>query len=398
MKVLIADKMSENAVNRLEKAGCTVNYCPDLKSDEIPGSYTDAEILIVRSTKVTKDNIDKLKQLSLIIRAGAGVNTIDVKYASSKGIYVANCPGKNTAAVAELTIGLLISADRRIADAAAEMRCGNWKKKEFGKASGLKGKTLGVIGCGMIGRAVIERAKALEMNIVVWSRSMNDDKAEKLGVSNVNDPIDVARQSDAVTLHIASSGKTKGMVNKNFLNAMKDGAILINAARGEIVNTDDLKDAIKNKGIKAALDVFENEPSGGEAIFNDTELAGIVTATPHIGASTDQAAEAIAGEAVRIVETFINSGIPANAVNLCAESTACFNLVVRHYNKVGVLAGVLDKLKEEGINVEEVQNTIFDGADAACCTMLLDSRPSDVTTKAIKNTENILQVVLASIK
>lgn len=398
MKILIADKMSDKAVEELKKLGAEISYNPDLKAEDIPGDEKDADILIVRSTKVKKESIDAMPELSLIIRAGAGVNTIDVEYASSKGIYVANCPGKNTAAVAELAIGLLIAADRQIANATSEMRSAKWKKKEFGKASGLKGRTLGIIGCGMIGNAVIQRALGLEMEVMAWSRSLTPEKAEVLGVTYAATPLDVAKNADAISLHIAATGDTRGMINKEFFEAMKKGAILVNAARGDVIDTSAMKDAIKDKGIKVALDVFENEPAGGEADFEDTELASIVTAaTPHIGASTDEASEAIAAETVRIVKTFKETGIPENSVNLCTKSPAQFNLVVRHFNKVGVLAGVLDNLKKDGVNVEEVQNTIFEGGKAACCSMLLDSEPSKDSMKNIKTGENIMQVVLTSL-
>jgi len=392
--ILIADKLSSKAVSELEKMGAQVTLNPDLSADDLPSHVQNAEILIVRSTKVTAATISAAPMLSLIIRAGAGVNTIDLKTAGERAIHVANCPGKNTDAVAELAIGLLIAADRRIVDASCDLRAGRWRKKEYGKANGLKGRTLGVVGLGSIGKAVVTRAKGLQMNVLAWSRSLTDEKAEELGVCRAESPLVVAEKSDAICIHLAANAETKHLINAEFLGKMKDGAILVNAARGEVVDTEAVMEAIKSKGIRYAADVFENEPTGGEADFAGTDFASMITATPHIGASTEQAAEAIADEVVRIVDAYRQSGKPRNVVNVCAKSKAITSLVVRHYNQVGVLAGILDRLKDAGINVEEMENTIFEGNQAASCALQLDTAPSDELIADIGKAENIIQVMI----
>ncbi|MBW8015028.1 MAG: hydroxyacid dehydrogenase [Planctomycetes bacterium] len=390
MKVLIADKLSAVAVSELESLGCDVVMNPDLTAADLPGAIGDADALVVRSTKVTADMIDAATNLSLIIRAGAGVNTIDLAEASSHGIHVANTPGKNTDAVAELAIGHLIAADRRIVAANRDMAAGNWKKKEYGKSRGLKGRTLGIIGLGAIGKAVARKAAGLEMNVIGWSRSLTRETAEKLGIGYCKNADEVAQKADAISLHIASKPETAGMINAEFLAKMKDGAILVNCARGEVVDTAALKDAIKTKGIRAGLDVFENEPTGGVSDFNDTELAELAACTPHIGASTDQAAEAVAKEVVYIVNSYITTGMPKNAVNIQDKSPATVNLVVRHYNRVGVLAAVLDEIRNAEINVEEMENMIFAGGKAASCTLKLDEELQTETLDKITANENVI--------
>jgi D-3-phosphoglycerate dehydrogenase len=397
MRVLIADKLSKSTEEALKELGLTVETQPDLTADSLPDAIGDAHVLVVRSTKVTAATIDAASQLSLIVRAGAGVNTIDVDEASRCGIYVTNCPGKNSAAVAELAIGLLIACDRQIVAASNDLRNGRWRKKEYGKARGLRGRTLGVLGVGMIGREVICRAKGLGMHVIAWSRSLDENRAGELGVEFAATPLEVARASDAISLHVAATNETRHLVDAEFLAAMKDGAILINAARGEIVDQAALVAAIKQKGLRVGLDVFAEEPKQGEAPFADTELAGLVTATPHIGASTDEASEAIAAEVVRIVQLYRETGKPANTVNMCGKSPATHSLVVRHFNRVGVLASVLELLREEGINVEEMENTIFDGAQAACCTFQLDTSPSESILERLRTNEAILQVSLESL-
>jgi D-3-phosphoglycerate dehydrogenase len=386
--------MSPEVVCALETLGLQVVVRNDLDAASLPSVVGPTDILVVRSTKVTAATIQAAPQLSLIIRAGAGVDTIDLTAASERGIYVANCPGKNTAAVAELAIGLLIAADRRIVDATVALRSGAWRKKEFGKARGLAGRTLGILGFGAIGKAVAARAAGLEMKVVACSRSLTPETAEAQGVGYAASPEALAAICDAVSIHLALTPETKHLVGPRFFDALRPGAILINTSRGPLVDTAALRAAIAAKGLRVGLDVFEGEPAGAEAEWSDKELASLVTATPHVGASTDQATEAVAAEVVRIVNLFIKTGHPAGTVNLCARSPAKFRLVVRHLNRVGVLAFVLDGLRGEGINVEEMENTIFAGAAAACCSMLLDQSPSDSLVDGLRGNESILHVTL----
>ena len=394
MKTLVADKVSSKMVSDLKALGCEVVLNPELTAEALPAALAGVEILIVRSTKVSAEAIAAGTSLSLIIRAGAGTNTIDIKTASEKGIYVANCPGKNTDAVAELAIGLLIAADRRIPDALIDLRSGKWRKKEYGKARGLKDRTLGVIGLGNIGSAVAKRAQAMGMNVIAWSRSLTPEKAKALGVGFCASLDAIAEQADAVSLHLALSKETRGIINGKFFDQMKKGALLVNTARSEVVDSAALKDALRSGRIRAGLDVFENEPAGGEADFIDQEMASLLSAaTPHIGASTDQAEEAIAEETVRIAETFMATGKPPNAVNPRKLHTGV-RCIIRHYNRVGVLANVLHELRSEGINIEEMENTIFEGELAACCSLILDQTPSEALLQRIAASQHVIQAML----
>lgn len=394
MKILIADKLDKSAVTSLEELGATVIFNPDLKTENIPEHISDVEILVVRSTKVNRKIIEAAPMLALIIRAGAGVNTIDIEAANERGIHVANCPGKNTDAVAELAIGLMIAADRRIVNACTELRNGKWNKKEYQKSNGLKKRTLGIIGFGSIGQAVARRAKALEMNVVAYDIMLTAEKADEMDIGHCRSLLELATLSDVVSVHVAATPETKHFINQDFFDKLKAGAVFVNAARGEVVDTKALKKAIKEKNIRAAIDVYENEPAGGVNDFNDTELAEMATCTPHIGASTGQAAEAIAKEVVRIVKTYNETGKPVNAVNIRYKSETGNNIVVRHYNHVGVLAGVLDILKDAGINVEDMENTIFSGGKAASCSLKLDGIPSDAIMKKISDNDDIIQVMV----
>ena len=389
MRILIADKLSVNCATALAELGLEVVNQPDLTAEQIPDALEGVGAIVVRSTRVTAEALERGQDLSLVIRAGAGVNTIDLPMASRRGIYVANCPGKNTSAVAELTIGMLVAADRQIVNATCALRNGHWEKKRFSSARGLRGRTLGILGFGSIGIAVAERAKAMGMQVLAWSRSLSQESAPS-SVEVAQTALEVAKKADAITLHLGLSEQTKHIVNQEFLAAVKPGAILVNAGRGELIDSEALLAAIGEKQLRVGLDVFENEPAGGKADFSDLDLVQQVTATPHIGASTAEAAEAVASEVVRIVAGFLKTGRPPVAVNLCDHGEAKCNLVVRHLNRVGVLAGLLDGLRKEEINVEEMDNVIFAGGEAACCTLLLSAEPSKNFLNSLDEQEAIL--------
>ena len=392
MKILIADNLSPKAILALEKIGANITSNPDLKAEELSEAIDNANVLIVRSTKVYAETIEAGKSLELIIRAGAGVNNIDLEKASNSGVYVANCPGKNSDAVAELTLGHIIACDRRIVDASIDLRSGNWKKKAYQKAAGLKGRTLGIIGLGSIGSALAKLAKGLDMRVIAWSRSLTSDKADKLDLIYCESITEVAANADVVSVHLAMTPDTKHLLNNDFFNKMKDGAIFVNTSRGEIVDTAALRKAIDEKALRVGLDVFENEPGSGLAEFDQVDLAGLITGTPHIAASTNQASEAIADEVVRIVDSLIKTGKPINAVNSRDKTEDGTILMIRHYNRVGVLASVLDALREAGINVEDMENNIFNGSAAAVASLKLDKTPSADVISEISSNEFIIQV------
>jgi D-3-phosphoglycerate dehydrogenase len=377
MLVLIADKFEQSGRDGLQALGCDVSFQPDLKDEALVAAITETrpDVLVVRGTKVTEPMLD-VGSIKLVVRAGAGYNTIDVAAASKRGIYVSNCPGKNSIAVAELAFALILALDRRIADNVISLRRGEWNKKEFSKARGLFGRTLGLIGVGKIGQEMIPRAKAFGMPVIAWSRSLTKERAEELGVEYRATPLAVASEADVVSLHLALKPETKGLVGADFLAAMRPGAYLINTARGEVIDQAALIEAMRTRGIRAGLDVFAAEPTSGTAEFSDPirEEANLY-GTHHVGASTDQAQEAIAAETVRIIQEFKETGKVPNVVNLARQTPATHRLVVRHQDRPGVLASVLHAIKAEQINVQEMENIVFEGAEAAVARINLDKAP-----------------------
>jgi D-3-phosphoglycerate dehydrogenase len=387
MKVLIADKFEKVGIDGLKDLGCAVVSQPDVTADDLPAliRQEDPHALIVRSKKVTRDALKAGTALTLVIRAGAGIDTIDVAAASELGIFVTNCPGKNSIAVAELVFALLLACDRRVPDQVIELRQGKWNKGEYSKARGLHGRTLGIVGLGQIGKEIAARAQAFGMPVVAWSRSLTHEEAARLGVAYAETPLEVARQADAVTINVAANADTKNLVNAEFLAAMKTGAYLINTSRGSVVDEAALLEAIKTRGIRAGLDVYQNEPgaSKGEFASAAAQAAGVY-GTHHVGASTDQAQVAIAHEVIRIVRTFKESGEVPNVVNRLARSAATHVLTVRHRNRPGVLAHVFGVLAGASINVEEVENIIYHGAQATLARIHLDGEPASQALEVIR--------------
>lgn len=395
MRVLIADKFEQSGVDGLKAAGCEVLSKPGLKDEALAAEVaaSQPDVLVVRSTKVT-EAILSAGPLKLIVRAGAGYNTIDVAAASRRGIYVSNCPGKNSIAVAELAFGLLLSLDRRIPDNVAALRNGQWNKAEFSKARGLFGRTLGLIGLGQIGREMAVRASGFGMHVAAWSRSLTPAIAAELNVEFKSSPVEVAAASDAVSVHVALNPGTRGLLGGDFFAALRPGALFINTARAEVVDQNAMAAAIRDKKIRVGSDVFANEPAGSTGDFADAIVKEPgVYGTHHIGASTDQAQDAIAAETVRIIASFKETGKVPNVVNLARTTPAVCSLVVRHIDRPGVLASVLDAISGERINVQEMENIVFEGAQAAVARINLEQEPApDLLERLRAANENIIEL------
>ncbi|MCC7416621.1 MAG: hydroxyacid dehydrogenase [Acidobacteria bacterium] len=404
MKVLVADKFEQSGLDGLKAAGCEVIYQADLKDEALARAITDtgADVLVVRSTNVTGPMLEA-GALSLVVRAGAGYNTIDVAAASRRGIYVSNCPGKNAVAVAELAFALLLALDRRIPDNVAELRGGRWNKKEFSKARGVFGRTLGLLGYGNIGQEVALRAHAFGMPIVVWSRRFASGPAAAapagVPLEIAATPQEVAERCDVLSVHLALTADTRGMVNASIFDRLAPGSYFINTARGEVVDYAALEKAVKERNLRVALDVFASEPKEAAGAFKDpiVDLPSVY-GTHHIGASTDQAQEAIAAETVRIVRTYKETGKVPNVVNLAKKTPATHMLVVRHRDRPGVLAHIFANLRAGELNVQETENVIFEGAQAAVARVCLDAAPPEALLRRIQEGNgDILDLQLVAI-
>ena len=388
MRVLVADKFERVGLDGLRELRCKVTYEPDVPAADLPAKLAelDPKVLIVRSKKVNAAALEAGAGLSLVIRAGAGIDNVDVEAASRLGVFVSNCPGKNSIAVAELVMGLLLSCDRRIPDQVADIHRGVWNKSEYTKSRGLHGRTLGIVGLGQIGREIAARAQAFGMRVVAWSRQLTIEDATRLAIGYCETPLEVARQSDAITINVAGTPETRHLVNREFLEAMQPGAYLINTSRGSVVDESALAEAVKKEGIRVGMDVYAEEPGTGTGEFHSAiaNLPGVY-GTHHVGASTQQAQVAIAHEVTRIVMEFQTTGGVPNCVNRLAKSSATHVLSIRHENRPGVLAHVFTVLSEENLNVEEVENIIYHGAQATLARIHLSGMPNEAAMERIRN-------------
>ena len=389
IKILVADKFPDKYIQQMKDLDLEVIYNAKLGEKDLVEAAKEVDILVVRSTIVNEETILNSEKLNLIIRAGSGVNNINIAAANKKGIYVTNCPGMNAVAVAELAIGLVISIDRSIPDNVSDFNKGVWNKDKYSKGKGLKGKTLGLIGVGNIGKEVAKRALAFEMN--VYGKDIS--RIEGVPIKDFSEMDQLVPLCDVISIHLPATPQTKGLFNKQMFEFMKNGAYLINTSRHEIVVEDDLFEAIKTKNIRYACDVFKGEPEGkaGEVSSKLQNNANIYV-THHIGASTEQAQDAVAEETINIIKHYAHSGVIDHWVNRAKITDAHFQLVVKHYDKPGVLAGVLDVIRSGNINIEEIENIIFEGGIAACCTMKLQSAISAELLKKIKENTNVISV------
>ncbi len=380
MHVLVADKFPESGLEYLRERGHTVDFKPDLSGGDLSGALEGVEALVVRSTPVNATALEMATSLSLIVRAGAGTNTIDKRAAADRAVYVSNVPGRNAVAVAELTLGLILAIDRWIPDNVIDLRAESWRKNRYSKGHGLLGRSLGIVGFGAIGMAVAIRAASVGLRLHGLEKPRPIDEAEEiagLGVELHRDLKSLAAASDIISFHVPATADTKHLVDADFLAAVRPGTVLINTSRAEVVDEDALLAVIDEKELWIGVDVFDDEPSSGKGqIRSALAKHSRVYGTHHIGASTAQAQNAVTTGVLEIIDAFA-AGIAINCVNLQPQVPDTTSLTVRHNNRVGVLAAILTLIRDDGINVEHMSNLVFDGAQAANATLDLTGGVSD---------------------
>ncbi len=400
MKILFADALPEAYVDLLAQRGDECTVSPELGADDIPDAIEGYDVLVVRSTKVTAEAIGRSSRLGLIVRSGAGTNTIDCQAAADAGIYVCNVPGTNSIAVAELTLGLLLAVDRHIPAATGDLKSGIWNKKGYSKADGLMGKTFGVVGVGEIGLAVAERARSFGMMVVAERKADRRHDVEarirSIGIRLVENLDELVAESDIISIHVPGGESTENLVDERLLGLMKPSAILINTSRGEVVDEEALIAAMDGKGIRAGLDVFRHEPDGGTGEFNSVLASHPnVVGTHHIGASTQQAQDATSAGTVDVIEAY-RAGDPQNCVNVVRTRVGSATITIRHFDRVGVLAAALQVLRRGDINVQTMANKVFQGSNAAMAIIDVVGEVSDDLTSELASLDNVIQVQITA--
>ncbi|MBI5827035.1 MAG: phosphoglycerate dehydrogenase [Deltaproteobacteria bacterium] len=376
MKILISDSMSGKAVEILKNTpGIECDVITGLKPDELKARIKDYHGLVVRSaTKVTADILEAAENLKVIGRAGTGVDNIDTVAATKKGVVVMNTPGGNTVTTAEHAVAMLLSLSRKIPQATASMKRGEWEKKKF-EGTEVTGKTLGVLGVGNIGGVVVSRALGLKMNVIAYDPFISAEAADKLGVTLVSMD-ELFKRSDFISIHVPLTNETKNILNEEAFKKMKKGVKIINCARGGIVDERALAEAIKAKIVSgAALDVFEKEPTPAD---NPLLTLEEVILTPHLGASTHEAQENVAVAIAGQIADYLTTGTIRNAVNVPsvpAELLAALNPYISLGEKLGSFQGQILKGGIEEVTVEysgDVVNYDVAPITIACLKGLLD--------------------------
>ena len=398
-KVLVCDPLAKGGLDALKALGCVVMNDPELTEATLARAVKDTapDVLITCTTAVPAEAIHASPRLSMIVVAGTSTDHVDVAAASRRGIFVANCPGRNATAVAELAWGLILACDRRIPEQAAALRAGQWRQREFANAAGLHGRTLGIVGLGQVGQEVAQIGRAFGMDVIAWSRNLTEEKALEHGCGFCANLINLAKLSDVVSVNVGGGEDTDSLVNEKFLAALKPGAILVNTSRGGVVDQAALGNAVRTRGLRAGLDVWANEPEADGPFADALALEPGVVGTHHVGALTEQAQRAVANEVVRIVRAWAERGHVPNCVNRAVATPATNLLAVRHVNRPGVLAHVFETLGQASINVEEMENIVYAGGEAALARIQLDRAPNEAQLAAIRSNEHVLSATLSTI-
>ncbi len=395
MQVLIADRFPQNFLPEIEKLGYKCHLRPDIGEAALREALPGMQVLLVRSTRISDSTLEGATDLSWIIRAGAGYNTIDCEATARRAIWVSNVPGRNSIAVAELTIGLILALDRRIPDNVIAIRQRQWQKKEFSKARGLLGKTLGIVGMGRIGIEVARRAHGFGLRLLAVEKTRTlqmRDQMDELGVTSVSRLEELFEISDIITLHVPASPATTGMVSRDLLSRMKPGSFLINTARSSLVDERALLSVLDHQDLWVGMDVFADEPaSASEAWDSRLAMHPQVYTTHHIGASTRQAQDAIASEVVHMLADYARGQV-RNVVNLGAVAPRGTFLTIRHEDRVGVLSAVLTSLRSLGLNVQNMSNQVFSGAGSAVALIQVQGDFPDNLVSDLKSLPHVIGV------
>jgi D-3-phosphoglycerate dehydrogenase / 2-oxoglutarate reductase len=395
LRILVADLLPQTTIVELEARGHQCEVDTALGASDLADRIAGFDILVVRSTKVSGQVFETADRLALVIRAGAGTNTIDTAAAAARGVLVANVPGRNSAAVAELTMGLLLAIDRRIADNVVDLRAGRWSKATYSEAAGLLGSTMGIVGLGSIGLCVAERATAFGIRVQAVRKPRDpfvETRVADLGVTMRDSLPDLLSSSDIVSVHVPAAPETRHLVDAAFLGHLRPGAILLNTSRGDVVDEAALLAALDAGTLRAGLDVYADEPGSGRAEWTSALAQHPnVVGTHHIGASTRQAQLATAAGVVEIVDAF-NEGEARNCVNLEPSRLGSVTLTVRHLDRPGVLARVLDVLSVARLNVEHMENRVFRGGEAAVASIDVAGSVADELLDQLVAVPNVLGV------
>ena len=387
MKVLVADLFPDSAVDRLREAGLECHYDHTLKGAELQAVMEEErpEVLLVRTTRVTANIITAACALELVVRAGTGTEGIDVAEASRQGVMVAHCPGKSAVAVAELVMGLICAADRRLPESIELLRAGKWRKEQ---SDGVYSKTLGIIGLGDIGQEVAQRAHAFGLRLLAFDPQLSKVQTESLGCHYRDSLLSLVPEADILTFHVPTSRHTKHLLTADLLALCKPNALIINTSHWDLVKEEELIAALNaHPDMKYACDCYRYEPiEPGEEFRSRLTDHPQVYGTCHIASATRQADLASIDEALRIILKYAQTRQvdPKNCSNRAIKTPATFTVSIRGQNEPGVLMFAVETLAEAGANVQEVSTSLFPSLSSHVLLDLLCPSEPQLQTALLK--------------
>jgi D-3-phosphoglycerate dehydrogenase len=369
MKVLVSDQLGEIGIRMFEEEeGIEVDVKTGLSPDELKSIIGDYNALVIRSaTKVTADLLQEANKLKVVGRAGIGLDNVDIPVATQRGVVVMNTPTGNVITTAEHAISMMMSLTRNIPRGTSSLKAGQWDKKKL-QGREVFNKTLGVIGFGKIGSIVADRARGLKMRVIVHDPFVTPEQIEKAGFESVTID-DLFRKSDYITIHVPKMKETTGLLNKDAFKQMKDGVMIINCARGGMIDEDDLEAALKSgKVAGAALDVFETEPPGTCSLIDEEN----VICTPHLGASTREAQTNVAVAVARQIIDYLKDGTIVNAVNVPSVTGELLNKIGPYLHLADRIGGLMAQLSKGAFKEIAIEYTgDFQGIDFTPVTISL---------------------------
>lgn len=399
MKILVACNLPEWALSELRSLATEVVHQPQITTEQMERLIGDVAILVVSRARVSPEVIKAGKSLQMILRAGTNTANIAIDEASAAGVFVTNCPYQDATAVAELIFGLLLTLDRRVFEHAAALQQGVLEEPNFADALGLAGSTLGLLGYGPVEREIVKRARAFEMKLLAWSATPTPEFAVAGDVGFCSRPRELARQSHMIAVYAPPKDTNEILLDGEFLRNMRDGAYLVYVGHPAALDQATLLEVAQERNLRVAYDLSGPQLPGSDTGRFRSRLQALpgVIGTHHLADRTQQAHEATSREAVRVIRAFLVGGEIVNCVNLLEHSPATWQLVLRLRDTVGVLASVVDHIRADGVNIEEVTSRVFGGARAACCLVALDERPSREALDAIRKLEGVLHLELRAL-
>lgn len=394
MKILVACTLPDWALDELRGLGAELVDVVAVPPEKLARHIKGVAILIVDRRRVAPEVIAAGDSLQMIVRAGAYCSNIAVDDASTQGIFVANCPHRDAAAVAEFALGLAIALDRRITENAAAVRSGQPWRPDQSDAHGLAERTLGILGFGPAGRDIVTLAQAFRMRVIAWTPALEAQSAP--GVEFCAFPRELARRSDIVCVHGFQETYDQPLIDAEFVQNMRPASLLVHVGAPSVLDEPAVVAAVREGRIRVASDVHL---AAGETARVKSRLVDVADAivTQRLAGATEQARSAVAREVVRIVRHFLISGEVLNAVNLLERSPATWQLVLRLRDTVGVMAAIMDAIRTDGVNAEEISSRVFSGARAAWCSIALDERPGNDTLDAIRRLPGVLHLELRAV-